>query len=192
MVSLLDRRRPLRALRTAAVALAVTASLTATAGCSDDRTGGEGPADGVAATLGPVEVRLPPGLDVLLRPSSPTSDTYVASSDPEGTGTAPRVTVKVYAEEDTTPESAAESNTRLLRTGYGGNAEFDRDEAVDVTGSGDAWRIGFTRRIHEVTYREGWLWARHGDDIVLVIAKAPEDEYAALDLDAVLDSVVLP
>lgn len=43
-----------------------------------------------------------------------------------------------------------------------------------------------------MTYREGWLWARHGDDIVLVIAKAPEDEYAALDLDAVLDSVVLP
>jgi hypothetical protein len=160
------------------------------AGCT-----GEEPAvvpGGVPSTLGPAKLTLPASFAMVDPKAKPKDrDIYIASSDPKGMGTSPHVLVTYWHTSDNTAKFTASTNKIALTSGYGGHSDIDRDEGVDVSGADNAWRIGFTRTLKGVEYREGWLWARNGEGMVSVMATAPAADYEKLHLDAVLDSVAV-
>jgi hypothetical protein len=175
-----------------AYALALATALLLSA-CAGDGDSAEAVSGGTETKLGPVTVTLPEGFHVIdVTGGSDDVGHFAASKSPTGDGDFPSVKVTWTHKAKEDAEHSGASSKALLTSGYGGNSDIQRDEAVTVPGASAAWRLGFTRSYKGVAYQVGWVIADYpGKGQVLVVANAHADEYDEAQFDAVLDSVKL-
>lgn len=175
------------------VSVVAVATALLLAACTGDGDAAGTVSGGTETKLGPVTVTLPEGFHVIdVEGTSKDVERFAASTSPTGEGGHPAVRVTWSRNSKDDAAASAEANKAILKSGFGGKSDIQRDEKVSVPGASAAWRLGFTRNVESVQYRTGWVIADYpGKGQLLVVANAKAEDYDKVQFDAVLDSVKL-